>query len=160
MARRAVPKRIRSNAPLEEVYSAVYAMARELVERAKGRVVTLRPSMFDDSPSVVMQVSKLLHRWCGQCNCTKIANDRFTKFVFSVECLRRLLCLGGLDTQRKVALIAVRLPSSWLQLVDRLVEAGRYRSRSEAVRAAIEGLIAWHKCAQGELLKSAKVRST
>ncbi|MGB9706213.1 MAG: ribbon-helix-helix domain-containing protein, partial [Pyrobaculum sp.] len=52
---------------------------------------------------------------------------------------------------------AVWVPSSWLQLVDRLVEAGRYRSRSEAVRAAIEGLIAQHKC---KFLKSAEVRGT
>jgi hypothetical protein len=160
VARRAVPKRIRRGAPPEEVYSAVYAMARELVEGARGRAVTLRPSMFGDSPSVVMRVSRLLHRWCGQCNCTKIANRRFTKFVFSVECLRRLLCLGGLDAHRKAALAAVRLPSSWLRLVDMLVEAGRYKSRSEAVRAAIERLIEQHKCAQGGLLKSAEVRGT
>ena len=38
-------------------------------------------------------------------------------------------------------IVTVKLPESYLEAIDRLVAAGRYSSRSEFIRAAIEMLL-------------------
>jgi hypothetical protein len=143
------------NGALAEI---LYRRIREAVEKARGRVVALRPSRLADM-SAVRFVSRVLRELCLRRRGCRIHRRRnLVWYIFTVDALKSAT-LGELrqivealakkeaspQTERpsreRMALISFHLPPELLRAMDELVSQGRYPNRSTIIREAIRQML-------------------
>ncbi len=143
------------NGALAEI---LYRRIREAVEKARGRVVALRPSRLADM-SAVRFVSRVLRELCLRRRGCRIHRRRnLVWYIFTVDALKSaspgelrqiVEALAKKEaaprmerpSRERMALISFHLPPELLRAVEELVKEGRYPNRSEVVRTAIRQML-------------------
>lgn len=135
----------------------LYRRLREVLAEARGGYVTLRASMFTRDMSVMVRINRILSTLCKKYGCEKRRRGNAVRYTFPVWSLGQvteaeidtLARIAAIKGRRRRATVSVLVPESWLRRMDRLIEAGIYRDRSELVRDAISRLLIAARCGAG-----------
>ena len=147
------------NGALAEI---LYRRIKEAVEKARGRVVALRPSRLADM-SAVRFVSRVLRELCLRRRGCRIHRRRnLVWYIFTVDALKSaspgelrqiVEALAKKEaaprterpmerpSRERMAIISFHLPPELLRAVEELVKEGRYPNRSTIIREAIRQML-------------------